>query len=64
MIITNKMKKYKMNIMNYKKMKMRIWNLVMVEMIKMNKSKLYGQIMLIVLKVIQKVNKQKTNKRK
>jgi hypothetical protein len=58
------MKKYKMNIMNYKKMKMRIWNLVMVEMIKMNKSKLYGQIMLIVLKVIQKVNKQKTNKRK
>jgi len=39
MIITNKMKEYKMNKMNYKKMKMRIWNLAMVEMIRMNRSK-------------------------
>ena len=39
MIIMNKMKEYKMNKMNFKKMKMRIWNLVMVEMIRMNRSK-------------------------
>jgi len=35
-IITNKMKEYKMNKMNFKKMKMRIWNSVMLEMMKMN----------------------------
>jgi len=63
-IITNRMKEYKMNKMNFIKMKMRIWNLVMVEMIRLNRSKPKDQIMLIVLKAKQKVNKQNINKKK